>query len=521
MNTKQGARSDTRAFVSERPLVIYDTTLRDGAQTPGCYMDTETKLIITKRLSELGVDYIEGGFVGANKTDRQYFERVMDSEPRSRIAVFGRTGKDVKAMKALKKYGLNTFTIVGKSFRPHVKDVLGMEPNDYLKIIKDSVSQLRDIGEVIFDAEFFFTAWKQPDTRDYAYRALENASDADWIVLCDTTGVMSYRDVAQAIEDASSIVPLNKIGVHFHNDRGQGVACSLEAFYNGVSHIQGTMNGLGERCGNTDLIEFLGNLYEEGIIANRTKDFFDVAHSISKMTGIPLPPNKPYVGRNAFAHSAGMHSDAMLKVTNAYQRVDPSTFGNKTWYPLSSQSGRAVVVREARRYGFQLNKNDPVVSAILEDIDFLGEVGDAQFLAILYKRMGNNDDIFSRVTRRIIDVYARDSFSEATVKLNIGNKRFSEVSEGEGPVHAMDIAFKKAIGNIYPDINNVELVDYEVHVIPGKWRGTASEIRVFAEFRINEERFTSVARDRDILRASQKVLEDAYRFYLIKKHIKS
>ncbi len=502
------------------PLIFYDTTLRDGSQRQDCMLGIRGKLEATRILSEFGFPYLEGGFVDSDEVNRDYFRRVRkEAAPASKVAVFGRTCMhDAEQMKRLSDYGINVFTLVGKSNREQVIKVLHKKPGAYLKEIERCAHMLAEFGEVIYDAEFFFPAFKAE--KEYAVDTLRAAKSggSKTLVLCDTTGMMHYSDIPTVLQEVAEEFGMGNLGVHFHNDRGLALPCTLEAIKAGVRHVQGTVNGYGERCGNADLFHVLGNLYEEGTFAwPKLDQMVKVSRKIEKLTGMPVPPNMPYYGRYAFAHCAGMHSDAQLKLWMAYQRLEPAIFGNKAWYPLSSQSGRAIVISEAAKYGFDVADNEKV-GAVLSKVKEAGEMGDAQFLSLLQETFRPGNPLFTSMERRVID--SSGNLPLATVKMKVGEKTFLEPAEGDGPVNAMDLAFKKALSGRYPSICNLELADYEVHVIPGEHGGTAAMVRVFAEFRANGESFTSIARGEDILVASQKILEDAYRFYLIKTRTK-
>jgi 2-isopropylmalate synthase len=500
-------------------LKLYDTTLRDGAQTHRVNFSLRDKLEIAKLLSGLGFDYIEGGWPFSNRMDREFFRKVRGLNLKARVAAFGMTAKssdavEDKNLNVLAGSGADVLTIFGKSWDLHVTGVLRLGPGEYLDAIRESLRFLKQSGrEVIYDAEHFFDGYK--GNAVYAMKTLEAAAKhADVIVLCDTNGGCLPSEVFEITKRVSGEIE-KPLGIHCHNDGGLALANTLAAIDAGAAHVQGTVNGLGERCGNLDLLELVPSLHKKGFgLSVDMGRLTEVSGMVERISGIRVPENKPYVGRYAFAHKGGVHSDASLKVRNSYEHIEPEFVGNKRWFPISEQSGRSILVAEARRYGFVLGKEDAAVKSLLAGVKKAGDVGDSQLYLLLNKKLAGGREPFEVLEREIIDRFAGKP--KAFLKVMAKGKVFDEVSEGDGPVNAIDLALKKVLRGVYPEMDTIRLLDYRV-TLPVAETGTEAWVIVFIEFGSNGEKWTSVARDTDIIRASERALMDGYKYYILRK----
>ncbi len=506
-------------------IVIYDTTLRDGAQTPHLNLSLEGKLRITGLLHELGIPYIEGGFAGSNPRDEAYFREVMKMKkdgrlPKTKIAAFGMTAKtkDVENdiyIRALIDTNVDVFTIVGKTHRDQVVNVLKMLPQDYLEIIRKSVDYLKSTGkEVFFDAEHFFDGYKYD--KDYALKVLEAAKNADVLVLCDTNGSAWPEEVYEIVSEVKNEFS-NQMGIHCHNDRGLAAANSLAAVKAGAGHVQVTVNGMGERAGNADLSTMIMNLNLSGynaIPSSDLKRLTSVATEVGRSTGRRVPYNMPFVGPRAFYHTGGMHTDAMIKMPGSYEHMNPLLIGNKRYFVISEQSGKAVVKWWAEKFGFEIP--DKKLPVIIEEINRLQNFGEAQIYLLMRKNLENTGLPFEIIDGKVVDGF--NSYPEATMSIRVNCIEYNETSEGDGPVNALDLALRKALSKAYPKVSGVLLVDYNVE-LPAEEKGTESRVDVSIILRYDDEEFESRATDTDIVKASLKALVDAYLYYLLRNKI--
>jgi len=504
-------------------LKLYDTTLRDGTQNPFVHFTTEGKLEATRILDRLGVDYIEGGFPQARGGD-DYFSQTQNIDIEAEIAAFGMTprNRDFKnnnAIKFLVDAGTDVVTLVAKTPEEQIRGVLGMVSGEYRKIVGETVKYLKSMGKkVIVDAEHFFDAYKKDPAS--AMELLYVCGDADWLVLCDTNGGISHRDVSSVVKQVIAGVG-DRIGVHFHNDRGLAVVCTLEAVYAGARQLQGTINGIGERTGNANLVEIIGNLYEEGFdIRAKPERLTEASRKIEKLSGWSILTNAPFVGSVAFAHTAGMHSDAMLKLNGSCEHCEPEAFGNERTYPMSGQSGRAAIVLKLGSWGYEFRKDHPVVMGLLRDLNGMGYIGDAQFYQMFRRRMGGYRNPIGLEKIDVVDnITLSGSNPEAIVKVRLKGNVFSEVAEGDGPVDAIDNALRKALRRVYPEIDDVILLSYNVPPITGT--GTDATVQVRTYFSDGKEKWDSFTSGTDILATSADALCSAYSFFLLRQEDKN
>lgn len=516
-----------------RFVEIYDTTLRDGAQSKDVIFSLQDKLRITSRLDEFGVQYVEGGWPGSNPKDEEYFRRVKDlSLKNSQVVAFGSTRRcDVRPsedanLNALLQSGVNTVTIFGKSWDLHVNSVLKTSLESNLDMVYDSVRYLKDHGlRVFFDAEHFYDGYR--NNKDYALSVLRAAVEAgaDLVVLCDTNGGTlphTFSDITKAV--VSSINA--PVGVHCHNDAGVAVANSLLGVLAGACHVQGTINGIGERCGNADLVQIIPALeLKMGIQTSRLprerlKSLKSLSLYVYEVLHMHPDPYQPYVGENAFAHKGGVHVDAVLKNRLAYEHISPEDVGNLRLFSVSELSGKANILAKAKEFGIEVNKDDPVVNRLLakiKELEYQGyqlEGADGTLYLLMSKELGLYKKLFSVLQWRTISESRDGGFSaESSIKVRVGEKEIFVISEGNGPVNAQDRALRKAMSELFPEINRIQLINYKVSIAEAA-QGTASAVRTFIEFSDGQTNWITVGVSTNILEASKTALIDGYDYYL-------
>ena len=514
-------------------IAIYDTTLRDGSQGEGVNFSLQDKLLITGRLDELGVDYIEGGYPLSNPKDAAYFRAVRDLDlGRAKVAAFGMTrrrdiaAEDDVGMKALVAAGTPAITIVGKSWDFQVQEVLGVSLDENLRMIADSVAFCAShVPEVIYDAEHFFDGYKH--NRDYALRTLRSAAEAGaaWIVLCDTNGGALPEEVAEAVAEVRRTVAV-PIGIHTHNDGDLAVANTLAAVVHGATQVQGTINGIGERCGNVDLCSVVANLalkYEgydllrPGSLARLT----EVSRYVYETANMNFRSSQPFVGTSAFAHKGGMHVHGIRKNASSYEHIDPSLVGNERRVLVSELSGKSNIAEKLGEYGLEHDADlmGRVLDRVqdLENEGYQFEAAEASFVLLVERLAGRRRDWFERL-RYHVSVSADaegQPVTEATVKLRVGNTTEHTVSEGDGPVNALDGALRKALSAHFPRLAEMQLVDYKVRVINAR-AGTAARVRVVIESKDQDSVWGTVGVSENVIEASWLALIDAFEHKLSK-----
>lgn len=515
---------------------MYDTTLRDGAQGRGINFSLQDKLSLTLKLDEFGVHFIEGGCPVSNPKDREYFKEVSNYKlTNAKLVAFTFTRRKDRRVdedpwiNEVLKYDVDTVAIVGASSRFHVENVLKASPETNLEMIQDSIEYLVKHGiNVIFDAEHFFDSYKHDP--NYALKVVKEAEDsgAYRIVLCDTNGGSLPHEVGSIVAKVKQYLKA-PLGIHCHNDAGVAVANTIEAVLAGAVHVQGTVNGLGERCGNADLCQIIPALeLKLGIMAlavnkpkeERLRRLTEISAYVYDLANLPPNPYQPYVGKYAFAHKAGIHVDAVLKVCEAYEHVNPEVVGNRRLLTLSEIAGKAGVVSKINEFGFPISEDDPAVVSILEEVkelEYRGyqlEDADASLFLVVLKHLGIYHEFFKVVSwRAAIEAEEGNMYAEGTVKVTIQGQTFVEASRGLGPVHAQDLALRRVLSRVYPEVLNVSLVNYKVSVID-KGMGTASKVRVFMEFSDGKGGWTTVGVSTNILEASKRALVDGYDYYL-------
>ena len=520
---------------------VYDTTLRDGAQGQGISFSVEDKIKIARRLDAFGMDYVEGGWPGAMPKDAEFFERMRAIPLKhARLAAFGSTrhagirAADDPLLRALLDAHTPVITLFGKSWDFHVRDALRVSLDENLAMIRDSVRFLKDNGrEVIFDAEHFFDGYKA--NPDYALSALRAAAEAgaDALVPCDTNGGTLPHEVGQIIARVAAEFPGVVIGMHPHNDGDCGTANALSAVLSGAVQVQGTINGYGERTGHADLIPIVAALRlkmgRDCLTEAALADLTDLSQFVDEISNVSPDPCAAYVGRNAFTHKAGVHVDAIAKASPvAYEHIDPALVGNVRRLPVSEMSGGATIAHKASEIGIELSKRSPETRRVLSEVEarehqgYSFEGAEASFELLLRKATGRYRKLFDLVGFRVlVDKRGEDEpITEATLRLRVGDQEFLTVAEGDGPVHALDGALRKALVTIYPQLNDIRLTDFKVRIV-STGAGTAARVRTIVESTNHRgESWSTVGVSTNIIEASWQALVDAVEYGLHKEQAK-
>ena len=513
-------------------VFIYDTTLRDGAQTEGISFSIEDKIEILKKLDDFGIDFVEGGWPSSNPKDSEFFERASSLKlKRTKLTAFGSTCKHGtpahkdEGMKALAECFADNVCIFGKTWDFHVTDALKISLSDNLKMVEESVRFLKDNGKtVIFDCEHFFDGHRS--NRDYAISVVKAAvkGGADWIVLCDTNGGSLPNEVAAATGDVIDSVKAD-IGIHCHNDSDLAVACSLAAVESGAGMVQGTVNGIGERCGNANLCSIMPDLsvkmgYDIGSV-DLTK-LTALSGFIGETANMSPHPGLPYVGERAFAHKGGVHVSALSRDPRTYEHISPSSVGNKRKILISDMSGKASISAKLKEFGISgEDKDNKEILKRIKDLEAKGyqfEGAEASF-ELLVKRFRNDivppfDVVGFRMY--IDEVGENDIVSEASVKVvdRFGNVEHT-ASDGDGPVNALDGALRKALARFYPILNTIRLTDYKVRVLDEK-AATAATVRVLIRSTDGKDSWTTVGVSPNVIEASLLALVDSMEYAILK-----
>ena len=522
-----------------RPIQIYDTTLRDGAQGEGVNFSLQDKLLITQRLDAMGIDYIEGGYPLSNPKDCQYFQRLPQlGLTHARPCAFGMTrrrGMQVQqdpGMQALLDSGAPVLTLVGKSWDFQVTDILGVSWEENLAMIHESIAYLVGHGrEVMFDAEHFFDGWKENSA--YALQAILAAARAGarTVVLCDTNGGSLPEEVSAGTGQA--ILALRQhaaqVGIHCHNDGDLATANTLAAVDAGATQVQGTINGIGERCGNVDLISVIANL---GLKKGGSRvlgsldltQLTDLSRFVYETANMNLRRNQPFVGQSAFAHKGGMHVHAVSRQTRSYEHIDPQRVGNERRVLVSELSGRSNIIALTTKHNIQQDRRlmDAILSQVveLENRGYQFEAAEGSFDLLVMRCAGTFAPHFRRLkyhveVENVANGGADKLLTEATVKLDVAGEIRHEVAEGDGPVNALDAALRKALNGTFPNLAEMQLVDYKVRVV-NEEAGTAARIRVMIESSDRRDVWGTVGVSENIIEASWLALVDAIEYKLYK-----
>jgi 2-isopropylmalate synthase len=518
-------------------IFIYDTTLRDGSQGEGVNFSLVDKLNITTRLDELGIDYIEGGYPLSNPKDFEYFQQAQKLSLRhARVAAFGMTrrkntrAEDDTCIRALLDAGTSLVTIVGKTWDLHVRAVLNTSLEENLAMIGDSVACCRAAGrEVFYDAEHFFDGYRH--NPEYALATLRAAQEAGAgvIILCDTNGGTLPEEIAESVTAVRRALRV-ELGIHCHNDCDVAVANSLAAVRCGATQVQGTINGIGERCGNVDLVSVIANLAlkrgGEVLGPDSLRRLTEVSRYVYETANMNFRPGQPFVGASAFAHKGGMHTHAVAKVSSTYEHIDPALVGNERRFLVSELSGQSTILNKTAQY--KLAQDRAVMQRILElvqDLENEGyefEAAEASFDLLVRKAAGLYTAKFERLGYRVNIETAQIGapVTEATVKLRVGGAVMHTASEGDGPVNALDGALRKALLPHYPRLAELHLEDYKVRVVNARAE-TAARVRVVIEWRDGDSVWGTVGVSENIVEASWLALADAVEYKLFKDEEKA
>ncbi|MBS0661453.1 MAG: citramalate synthase [Verrucomicrobia bacterium] len=511
---------------------LYDTTLRDGTQGSGVSFSVEDKLRIAARLDAFGIGYIEGGWPGSNPKDIAFFAAAATRTWRhARLAAFGSTRRGGVRVQDDAQVGLllaaqtPVVTIVGKSWRLHVREVLGVEEEENRAMISDTVHHLRAAGrEVFYDAEHFFDGFA--DDPAHALGTLRAAAEAGAhaLVLCDTNGGTLPARVAVVTAAVCAAFPDVQIGIHTHNDGGLGVANALAALQAGATQVQGTINGYGERTGNCNLTTLIPLLQAKlgWEVVPDLAQLTEVSRFVDELANLPPDPRAPFVGDHAFAHKGGLHAHAVQKLAHSYEHLDPATVGNRQRILVSELSGQSNVLSRAAALGLPLEKGSPEVARILRRIKELEnegwefEAAEASFDLLVRRALGRHHPLFELLDYHC--VFRRDGAGlqqncEATVKLRLGGEIQHTVASGDGPVHALDAALRKALRPLHPAIDGIALTDYKVRIIDGH-RATAARTRVHITSQCGSESWSTVGVSDNIIEASWQALVEGLEYGL-------
>ena len=529
-----------RRSASVNRILTYDSTLRDGEQCEGITLSLEDKLRIVERLDAFGVDFIEGGFPASNPKDIAFFQRVQEMPLKhARIAAFGSTCKkdvaaeDDRGLADLVASGAPVVTIVGKTWDEQVTRALLTTLDENLRMIRDSVAYLKAQGlTVVFDAEHFFDGYKA--NADYAMACVRAASEAgaDSIDLCETNGGALPHEVDAVVAAVARELPGQQLGIHCHNDSGCAVANSLAAVRAGVTQVQGTVNGFGERVGNTDLLTVVADLeLKMGCTCvgeERLRDLTSVAQFVAETCNLSVPNHHPYTGASAFAHKGGLHASAIARFPEAYEHTRPEAVGNTQRMLVSELAGKASLIAKAKNLGIDLAQHPDKTQEILDDIKrreavgYSYEVADGSLALLLQWHLGAYRPHFTLESFRVIvddhedtGALAKDAMSEATIKIHVDDQRFVATGEGAGPVGALDNALRMAIVAFYPEVADIELVDYKVRILDENV-GTDAITRVVITTRDKRGSWGTVGVSENIIEASWNALVDSIEYGLMR-----
>lgn len=515
-------------------VTIFDSTLRDGAQAEGVSFSVEDKIKVVKALDELGVGYAEAGNPGSNPKDLEFFERIKETELKNvKIAAFGSTRRrgispsEDGNVQALLGAGVDTVAIFGKSWDFHVTEIINATLQENLEMIYDTVSYLKEKGkEVVFDAEHFFDGYK--NNAEYAMKTLDSAvqAGADCLCLCDTNGGTFPDEIYEITKKAVERFDV-PVGIHAHNDCGMAAANTVMAVKAGATHVQGTMTGFGERCGNTNLSTVIPDLQLKCgfkcIPDENMSKLTHIAREVSEIANLKLDDRAPFVGKTAFAHKGGMHIDGVSKNSKSFEHIDPELVGNERKFLTSEVAGRTTILSMIRKIAPNIEKNSPETVKIidrLKELEYEGyqfEGAEGGFELVIRKELGKYKPFFELETFKIVGDYPSklDESATAMIKVSVDGKKEITAAEGQGPVNALDKALRKALEVFYPALSDVHLTDYKVRVLDSG-SATASKVRVLIESSDGADSWTTVGVSKDIIEASWIALVDSIEYKLIK-----
>ncbi|MFO7813236.1 MAG: citramalate synthase [Pelovirga sp.] len=516
-------------------VYLYDTTLRDGTQAEDISFQVQDKVRVAKHLDALGIDYIEGGWPGSNPKDIGFFEAIQrETLSHSKIAAFGSTRRaritpdQDNNIKMLIEARPDVVTIFGKTWDFHVREALRVSLEENLDMINDSLAYLKErVGEVVYDAEHFFDGYKA--NPEYALKTLQAAAQAgaDCLVLCDTNGGTLPHEIPIIMEHVRREIDV-PLGIHAHNDSECAVANSLMAVVGGAIHVQGTMNGFGERCGNANLCSIIPSLIlkmnKECLPQGSLENLRRTSRAIYELANLTPQKHQAFVGNSAFAHKGGVHVSAIQRHPETYEHIRPELVGNKTRVLVSDLSGRSNILAKAQECGIKIDDKDPVTLEILEQIKELENRGyqfegaEASFELLMLRSMGTLKQYFQITAFRVIDTLRESDqcpVSEATIKVKVGGRVEHMAADGNGPVNALDQAMRKALISFYPQLAEIRLLDYKVRVLPSS-QGTDAMIRVLVETGDKDSRWGTVGVSSNVVEASYQALADAFTYKLYK-----
>lgn len=523
-----------------KSVQIYDTTLRDGTQAENFNLSVTDKVLISHKLDTLGIDFIEGGWPGSNPLAVEFFKRMQaETLSHAKLSAFGATRLFTNScekdnnLQALIEARAPVITIFGKSWDIHVHDALRIELEDNLVIIEESLRYLKPhVQSLFYDAEHFFDGFKK--NSDYALATLDKAiiGGAECLVLCDTNGGMLPHEVQPIVERVQQFIAERgaevDIGIHAHNDSETAVANSLLALNLGVKQVQGTMNGYGERCGNANLTSIIPALglkmgYECESVKNIDK-LHETAMLVDELANLPHNKYQPYVGRSAFAHKGGIHVSAVKRNPLTYEHIEPEKVGNIRRILISDQAGKSNVLHKAKKFGIELDSDNPAAAAIvkelkeLENQGFQYEGAEASFELLMRRAIGALTPYFNLKGFRAINSKRNmdnPPETEATIRMEVAGKEVHTAAMGDGPVNALDKAMRKALTHFYPSLDALELVDYKVRVLSGQ-QGTGAKVRVLVESKDQFEQWGTVGVSVNIIEASWQALVDSITYKLMR-----
>lgn len=523
-------------------VYLYDSTLRDGAQTSTVNFGVRDKVEIAIALDKLGVDYIEAGWPGANKTDDEFFADLPRLK-NSKFSAFGMTrrpnssAKNDASLSSLINSNTKSVCIVGKSWDFHLKHALNISQEENFAMISESITEIVNSGkEAMFDAEHYFDGFKA--NKDFALKCAKTAYEAGarWIVLCDTNGGNLPHEIEEIVKQTAKEIPGKNLGIHCHNDTNNAVANSLAAVRAGVRQVQGTINGLGERCGNADLISIIANLklklgYDLSISDEQLKNLTSTSRFLDDLLNKDRNRFAPYVGEFAFAHKGGLHVSAIAKNPKSYEHIEPEIVGNARKIMVSDQAGRSNIVNRLKEIGLdteseiKFSQISELVNKVknLESIGYAYDGADASFEILAKKTLAAVPNYFDLVGFRVLDEckYNKDgktiTVSEATIKIKIDNQEILTVAEGNGPVNALDKALRNALSEKYPVMKNVKLTDYKVRILtPSSGTEAITRVQIKSEDKSGNN-WTTIGVSENIVDASYRALYDSINFKLMKE----
>lgn len=517
-----------------RKIEIFDSTLRDGCQGEGISYSVKDKLMVVDALCQLGVSHIEAGNPTSNPKDIEFFRKLAETDcGDTKIVGFGSTRrKNVKAgddaaVKALAAANTSCVSIFGKSWDMHVTGVLGAALEENLAMISDTVRYFKALDkEVFFDAEHFFDGYRA--NPDYALKTLAAAREAgaDLLVLCDTNGGAFPGELQRVTKLVCEKFPGVKIGIHCHNDSGMAVANSVLAVEAGASHVQGTLLGFGERCGNTNLAVLVPNLQlklgYDCIPEKNMARLTEICNRVAEITNIKVPKSEPYIGRSAFAHKAGMHADGVNKLKESFEHISPEAVGNERRFLISEMAGRTAILTKINKIAPELTKDSPETRAIIERLKALEHEGyqfegaDGSFELVVRKQLGKYKAFFNLINYSILSDHPGilGMNDRATIKIEVDGDTEITVAEGNGPVNALDTALRQALNRFYPNVRHAQLVDYKVRVLEST-DATASKVRVLIDSSDGESIWSTIGVSTDIIQASWYALVDSIEYKLL------